>query len=263
MINIVFSFWAPIPQALKIHHSTITTLGLSESNFSVMADMADVKIVVASGVGLSKEGTGDKEVQQQHAILIEALQAKLREPISEQQIHLWAIAKASSSGVWSQALSALASIPRSMSSSKGQGGEGHASCGFAALDLTSSRNSLTIENLHKIGSHSSLATSKSACVSLLLAIVASEHHVLDVRVKRSSKLLNDYVKGIVQTGVFQQSYPYHDAGLVGSDQTVGVGDSGANDKLRAMDVVWMWHHTMILYFLPLIQYTCMTTKMSD
>jgi hypothetical protein len=71
------------------------------------------------------------------------------------------------------------------------------------------------------------------CVTSLLSLllvksdsVMNNLNIIDIRYNLEKNVLNDYNKGIVQTGIRQISTPYHDAGLTGTDEIIGVGDTG-------------------------------------
>lgn len=68
------------------------------------------------------------------------------------------------------------------------------------------------------------------CYANLLAILALEDNILDVRVRGKYKLFNYNGKSIVQSNTITSlSYPYHEAGLTGSGQVIGIGDSGVDE----------------------------------
>jgi subtilisin family serine protease len=74
-----------------------------------------------------------------------------------------------------------------------------------------------------------LATFK-ACYFNLLSAIADQDHVVNVVLKRKLRSLNDLAKSIVQKGDVSKVYPYTAAGLNGSSEVIGIGDTGLDEN---------------------------------
>jgi hypothetical protein len=100
-------------------------------------------------------------------------------------------------------------------------------CMFSKLSLKQVKNSVIIDNLHVIEESS---VSPQDCYASLLSALALQNHVIDIRIRGKNTVSNDYTKGILQTSVRDYNYPYHAVGLNGTDQIVGIGDTGLDDS---------------------------------
>jgi hypothetical protein len=72
---------------------------------------------------------------------------------------------------------------------------------------------------------------QSACVMSLLShfVTTYSDTIADIRLSFPKFELNNNNKGVVQAKTYSQSYPYHDAGLDGTGQIIGIGDSGIDE----------------------------------
>jgi hypothetical protein len=69
-----------------------------------------------------------------------------------------------------------------------------------------------------------------SCYADLLATLTLDKEVIDIRLRSNHQTFNDRGKSIVQADTITSlSYPYHNAGLTGTDQIVGVGDTGVDE----------------------------------
>jgi subtilisin family serine protease len=75
------------------------------------------------------------------------------------------------------------------------------------------------------------ASYRQSCVLSLFShfLTAYSATVADIRLQFPKHKTNHKNKGIVQTKTFSENYPYHDAGLDGTGQIVGIGDTGIDE----------------------------------
>jgi hypothetical protein len=90
---------------------------------------------------------------------------------------------------------------------------------------------LVIGNLDSYLDQSLDARHQSSCVRSLLShfITTYSDTIADIRLRFPKYPNNHFNKGIVQTETYSQNYPYHAAGLDGTGQIVGVGDTGIDE----------------------------------
>lgn len=91
---------------------------------------------------------------------------------------------------------------------------------------------LVISNLHGYFRSSSSDLHRESCVmSLLSHFVSTYVDVIgDIRLRFPKYPNNHFNKGIVQTRAYvENNYPYHDVGLDGTGQIIGVGDTGIDE----------------------------------
>lgn len=104
-------------------------------------------------------------------------------------------------------------------------------CDFSGLvfEPTQIQNEVTLSGLARLSENSEFPT---ACVASLLAVLARQQQVVDIRLRHEKTLFNNYIKSIVQSEVYAQGeemYPYMKAGLNGTGQVIGIGDSGLDE----------------------------------
>lgn len=69
-----------------------------------------------------------------------------------------------------------------------------------------------------------------SCFAGLLALIVTHKSVLDIRLRAGKFTHNNFIKGIIQTDVREDdTYPYTEAGLNGTGQIIGVGDTGVDE----------------------------------
>ena len=103
-------------------------------------------------------------------------------------------------------------------------------CSFDALEVLAEGSAIIVRELHQLHEASLYPTS---CLAVLLALVAHHPAVVDVRLRHDKTSFNNYIKSIVQSEVYGQGdalYPYLQAGLDGTGQVIGIGDSGLDER---------------------------------
>jgi hypothetical protein len=90
---------------------------------------------------------------------------------------------------------------------------------------------LVISNLQEYLHQSVDSHHQSSCVMSLLShfVTTYSDSIADIRLRFPKYPNNQYNKGIVQTKTYSQNYPYHAAGLDGTGQIVGIGDTGVDE----------------------------------
>ena len=125
----------------------------------------------------------------------------------------------SARNVWSDLQGSVSGA--SVDSLRGQG-----RCAYSSLEFRATPSSLSVTGLHGLAG----SLSGRACLGNLVATLALERDVVNVYVRPHDTILNDYGKSIVQSTVYQSGqHPYNSAGLDGTGQIVGVGDTGLDD----------------------------------
>lgn len=219
--ELAFREFTPVPTSLKVHHSAMYHLGLMSSEAKVKALlengmrssdkvlMEELSIIVTRGIGMKKQGA---EYKQRIESLLQV----------NPESHLERMSRgfsAESSNPWTSALKEVKAHSKSKVLPMRE------TCNFKDLKIEYTGNTVVISDIHHIGG----SAHPSMCYASLLSVLASQPETLDIRMKGRSKILNNVTKGIIQTGVRQESYPYHDAGINGTNQVVGVGDTGVDD----------------------------------
>jgi len=213
-----------IPNSLKIHESVMYILGLTKHDTEVHSALAaayerplrshksNLQIVVSSGVGVKHKSAG-RSLQDASAVkhlLVNSHPAHYVDMLTRDHAN-------AASSAWEQASVTLHAAHNDAFS--------HETCAFHKLSIEHTGHSLVISNIHEIDTTSF----PHACYASLLALLASQPETADIRFRFPKRAFNNYNKGIVQTDVRQQSYPYQDAGIDGSGQVVGVGDTGLDE----------------------------------
>lgn len=105
-------------------------------------------------------------------------------------------------------------------------------CQFHQLNMSGARTVLRIHNIHSLP--------HAYCV-LLLAIHVASYDITSVMVSPIPSTTNDFARAITQTGLSSLHFdddiysikkaatPYSDAGLDGTNQVIGIGDSGLDE----------------------------------
>jgi hypothetical protein len=202
---------SPIPSSLKLHESSLDQIPLFQSNS--IKEISNLQLKVENGVGVKKSGGRNFD------FVVENIKTSFS---MDPRVALDSLSHAtgSESNIWSSYSNKLNNHHSSSLIRKGD----NEFCHFSKLNIRQDISMIVIDNLVAL-----LDTPENAelCYSTLLSIIANEKSVIDIRVVNKKKVLNDYNKGIIQTGTREAGYyPYHDAGLRGANQVVGVGDTG-------------------------------------
>lgn len=231
MIHILSRFWTVLPRPLKIHQSTLKLFDLEEFAISSWGikksvqydNLIPFQLVIENSLSIGNKIDSDYE----------KTLAKASKSIFESL----------SSTHPSIALNHASQFGADISSTGGHNMWSHFAlelntdqalllqediCSFSQLRFKQSRSTITIDNLSVLLD----SPHPQACYASLLATLMNDHHVLDVRATKKNKALNDFNKGIVQAGERAHVFPYHDAGLVGTNEVVGVGDTGGGGGIE-------------------------------
>jgi hypothetical protein len=128
--------------------------------------------------------------------------------------------------LWDDAHTTLRSLSLSSGHSLGPEAVSNDHCGYSHLSLEAHAKGLRISGLH----HVAQSASSRACLTNLVAVLATRSEVLDVTVRPHDTVLNAVGKGICQAkSTTTSNTPYANAGLNGTGQVVGVGDTGLDD----------------------------------
>jgi hypothetical protein len=100
-------------------------------------------------------------------------------------------------------------------------------CSFAKLDVIQEGVNIEISRLHHLDIHTN---GDKACFVRLLAILAADSSTMDIRFRQAKRAFNRYGKGIMETNSYNDVLPYTAAGLNGSGQVIGIGDSGLDES---------------------------------
>ena len=212
----------PVPASMKIHPSALHTVELadgrvtsaaySSASFRLMSkkidfERSDLRVEFASSSvdqSSAEAAVRSKLSGEKHAGL-EKL-SSFRQSSSARNV--WSELRGSSSGA-------------SVDSLRGQG-----QCAYSSLEFRAASSSLSVTGLHRLAG----SPSGRACLGNLVATLALERDVVNVYVRPHDTILNDYGKSIVQANTYQSGqHPYNSAGLDGTGQVVGVGDTGLDD----------------------------------
>jgi len=208
--GIPFKLWTPLPNTLKIHESAMHHLGIVRNNLHAV-DVANVQLVITLQSADAREGFA-----KDFGIKLRSVHPGIHaEGLAGKSPHFTA---------WKEAADELLTHPHSSATDL----VGEDVCRFSRLKHRAiGPSSIEVGNLHEIRDYSSTPT---ACFASLLAAAAEQNEVVDIRLRHSMKAFNNYIKGIVQTDTREDSvYPYFEAGLNGTGQVVGVGDTGVDE----------------------------------
>lgn len=249
------SLWTSIPTALKLHPSTLHYLGLlahhpqqeeltrlsTLKNPSPRAiDLTKTQLVLtiaaASTPGKASSSSGVTEIVQQlqqelnrhESSTPSALLTPILQLYGGRRGHLWSLAAAELEEKMD---------PQHPTGHAGSGAEGETkeegggACYFSSLQVVAEGSSgVIIRDLHQLHESSPHPTS---CVTSLLALLSHHPSVVDIRLRHDKTSFNNYIKSIVQSEVYGQGealYPYLQAGLDGTGQVIGIGDSGLDER---------------------------------
>lgn len=98
-------------------------------------------------------------------------------------------------------------------------------CSFSKLSIENSESSIVLSELHEIMN----SETSTSCYASLLALLVTSQSVSDIRLRFPIKIFNNYIKGIVQKNSYEQNYPYSSVGLNGTNQIIGIGDTGLDE----------------------------------
>ena len=225
----------PVPASLKVHESSVYAmdlLGAKSSNSepfspSPMFRMVNEKLnfeksdimveffsrTSASDVSAAVLSARSKLVAGKHSSLLEM--SKFRHPGAKRNM-------------WFEAYSSVSDSSLPLKSSDGHAlADVHSECAYSALDFDEIGSLVIVKGLHNIVE----GRSGGACFANLVSSLALEPGVESVYVKPHHTVLNDVDKSIVQAKTSASgTHPYADAGLNGTGQIVGVGDTGVDDR---------------------------------
>ena len=116
-------------------------------------------------------------------------------------------------------------------------------CTFSNLEVRQEGSNIAVSQLHRLHepplndnlrgvsseSQDPFPSQQETCFVQLLAILASDSSTIDIRFRRVKRAFNRYGKGIIQTNSYNDTVPYTVAGLDGSGQVIGIGDSGLDE----------------------------------
>lgn len=108
------------------------------------------------------------------------------------------------------------------------------SCNYDGLEIADRADGASIRGLHRI-SHTSATSERGiytfhvACYMSLIAQLANLDFVVNVALLSKLAFLNNLAKSIAQDGSIDQVYPYSAAGLNGSSEVIGIGDTGIDE----------------------------------
>ncbi len=98
-------------------------------------------------------------------------------------------------------------------------------CPDSVLSLSIESSMLQIGGLDEyFASLSSPSLQKSCVVSLVSHLINTYENILDIRVTGPSYQFNYLNKGIVQAKSYSETYPYHNVGLDGTGEIIGIGE---------------------------------------
>ena len=232
--------WTTIPGPLKLHPSTLHYLGLLDHHpqkaellrtstlkkpFQSAIDLSKTQIILTS---VFRSKTGGDISDQGFQNLIHRTQRRLKrlELLSESSMldHVESL-YGTRNHIWSFAESHLHNSVKSKFSFE----ESDQFCSVSSLELSSDKQNIIISGLHELYGGS---IQPSTCFAVVLAVLASDHEVTDVRLRHEKSSFNNYIKSIIQSEVYGEGfnmYPYLQVGLNGTSQVVGVGDTGLDE----------------------------------
>mmetsp|Transcript_14029 Transcript_14029/g.14643 ORF Transcript_14029/g.14643 Transcript_14029/m.14643 type:complete len:1100 (-) Transcript_14029:260-3559(-) len=207
-----------IPPTLKIHNLVMGSFGLVMADSSIyhkpkLTDFSNTKLVIYGGVGVL-----GKIPQTNDFISLEELKNLLSSnpnPIEyiESLINEISDVAHRPKNLWTNLLEQLK--------------KSSISCSFSTLSIESSSNNLVIGNLKQFLQSSD---DSSACSASLLAILVQQQGVADIKFRLPKQKFNKNGKHIVQTKNFTATtFPYTNAGIDGTGQVVGIGDTGVDE----------------------------------
>lgn len=228
--NHYFSIWSPVPAPLKLHPSTLYYLDLMDHHPHKpgLLHTSTMKNPFPSSIDLQKTSIVLTVTKSEDSAVVSRLTKRIREALSiasdsdflldhifqlyGSKGHLWSVAAAE----WSRGVQDFSTHESN-------------ACNFAELDVTETENQISLSGIAKIQEQSEYPT---ACLAALMAVLAHQSQVVDIRLRHEKTSFNNYIKSIVQSEVYAQGeemYPYLQAGLDGTGQVVGIGDSGLDE----------------------------------
>ena len=100
---------------------------------------------------------------------------------------------------------------------------------FSSSSPSSSSPSRTIKSIDLTHSSTSFEEMK-VCYATLLASLALNRDIIDIRIRSNHQVFNNKARSIVQSNsITTLSYPYSNAGLTGAGEVVGVADTGVDE----------------------------------
>ena len=223
---------SPIPSTLKVNHAAVAAMdmiaGRPTRTFrslptlkklnSKSFDKIDVVVSFDLGNGVTKTKTDSALL---HKAVKSSLSTMNMNSLKEMQsFH-------GESSVWSESHAELRSKGDLLSSLGAEDlSRNKDRCFYSSLKFEERSNGLSISGLHNIVR----APAARACFANMLAILAMHNEVLDVTIRPHDKTLNAVGKAICQSAsITETNTPYSNAGLNGTGQIIGVGDSGVDD----------------------------------
>lgn len=115
--------------------------------------------------------------------------------------------------------------------------------------------SLSIKSIDLSHSTNSYQELKS-CYAVLLATLALDNDIIDIRIRSNPQIFNIKARSIVQSNTISTiSYPYLNAGLTGSGEVIGVADTGV-DELSCKFILLLLLFSFIFSFIHLFIHFC-------
>jgi hypothetical protein len=215
-----------VPTELKINHLILSSLGFSGSKNSINSkkpkfhDFLFAKLVLFGGVGLLKNPPPADEfitAADLKALLSSGLDpVTYLESLSAEITHTQR--QHSDSNLWAQ-------MKNKFSKSSAA-----TACPFTSLTIEStSSGTLIIDGLKDFIEGIPDSTLTVPCMASLLAVLVQQKGVSDIHYHLPKSKFNEHGKSIIQTESFTTSFPYTDAGIDGTGQVVGIGDTGVDE----------------------------------
>jgi hypothetical protein len=214
----------PVPASLKVHPTSVYAMDLADKTMSSKAhavfptyrtmseklnfETSDLHVQFASShrdVPSSISSIRSKLSKDGHAGLEKMSKFKL---------------SGSAKSVWSTSSSSHSVLPAESLRSQEQ-------CSYTSLEFEDVSSFVYVKGIHHVAG----AEAGRACLANLVATLALEPNVVNIYLRPHDTVLNDVGKSIVQDmTTTSDMHPYDAAGLDGTGQIVGVGDTGVDDQ---------------------------------
>jgi hypothetical protein len=228
-----------VPTELKIHQLVMNSFGLIAANTEGGSTLSKkpklqefflAKLVLSGGVAVHKNILSSEDFVTADdlksfftsgtldpTVYLESLLASISSSSpSEISSH-----RPKSHDMWTKALSQLKKFSSSASSSP--------ACPFSALEVEASPSGTVVIGGLQEFFDTIPEELTSSCGAALLALLAQQKGVSDLRYRLPKATFNANGKSIVQTESFTTSFPYTNAGIDGTGQVVGIGDTGLDE----------------------------------
>lgn len=223
-----------VPTELKIHQLVMSSFGLlaaareggsTLSKRPKLQEFLLAKLVLSGGVAVHKNLLSAEDF-----VTANDLKSLLSSDTLDPTIFLESLLASSSSEIaghrpkthslWRDALSELKKFASSGSPP---------ACPFTALEVDASPSGTVVIGGLQQFFESVPEEMTSSCGAALLALLAQQKGVSDLRYRLPKAAFNANGKSIVQTETFGTSFPYTNAGIDGTGEVVGVGDTGLDE----------------------------------